>query len=79
MPILAVDVGSTSARAGMFDAAGRCLARAEAGFATARPHPDHAEHSWAEIWRAVCVATSAALAASGVKPAEVAGLAFDAT
>ena len=80
MPVVvAVDVGSTSARAGVFDARGIRLARAEHGFSTARPLPDHAEHQSEEIWRAVCAAVRAALAQADVAPASVAGLAFDAT
>ena len=55
MPVVvAVDIGSTSARAGVFDAGGIRLARAEHGFSVARPLPDHAEHQSEEIWRAVC-------------------------
>ena len=61
--VIAVDVGSTSARAGVFDARGNRLARAEHGFAVARPLPNHAEHSSEAIWRAVCAATCGALAA----------------
>lgn len=77
--VIAVDVGSTSARAAVFDARGVRLARAEHGFAVARPLPDHAEHSAEEIWRAVCAATRSALAAAAIKAERVAGLAFDAT
>jgi len=77
--VVAVDVGSTSARAGVFDASGARLARAEHGFGVTRPLPDHAEHSSEQIWRAVCAATRSALVASGVGPERVAGLAFDAT
>lgn len=77
--VVAVDVGSTSARAGVFDASGLRLGRAEHGFATARPLPDHAEHSSDDIWAAVGAAARAALAAARVAPEQVAGLAFDAT
>lgn len=77
--VIAVDVGSTSARAAVFDARGARLARAEHGFAVARPLSDHAEHSSEEIWRAVCAATRSALAAASIQPDRVAGLAFDAT
>jgi FGGY-family pentulose kinase len=77
--VVAVDVGSTSARAGVFDARGHRLARAEHAFAVERPLPDHAEHSSEEIWRAVCAATRSALASAHVPRHEVAGLAFDAT
>ncbi len=80
MPVVvAVDVGSTSARAGVFDARGIRLARAEHGFATARSLPDHAEHQSEEIWRAVCAAVRAALQQADVAPESVTGLAFDAT
>jgi FGGY-family pentulose kinase len=77
--VVGVDVGSTSARAGIFDDAGRRLARAQAPFAVNRPLPGHAEHSSDEIWAAVCAATRAALAESGRPAGDVAGLAFDAT
>src|SRR5690348_1791650 len=77
--VVAVDIGSTSARAGVFDEHGTRLARGEHGFATQRPVKDHAEHSSAEIWRAVCSATREAVRAAGVAPEAVAGLAFDAT
>src|SRR5437588_826925 len=77
--VLAVDVGSTSARTGLFDASGTRLARAEHPFSTQRPATDHAEHGSHEIWRAVCEATRKALGAAGVAGDAVAGLAFDAT
>ena len=60
--VVAVDVGSTSARAGVFDAReGMRLGRAEHGFSIGRPLPDHAEHRSDEIWRAVCEATRQAM------------------
>src|SRR5262245_47341380 len=77
--VVGVDIGSTSARAGVFDATGKRLARAEHGFAVNRPETDHAEHSSDEIWRAVCAAVRQAVKASAVAPDAVAGLAFDAT
>lgn len=77
--VIAVDVGSTSARAGVFDASGNRLARAEHGFAIGRPQQDHAEHKSREIWRAVCEATRQAISTAAIAPESVAGLAFDAT
>jgi FGGY-family pentulose kinase len=77
--VVAVDVGSTSARAGIFDAHGKRLARAEHPFAVGKPLPDHAEHRSEDIWQAVCAATRAALKESGVPPETIAGIAFDAT
>jgi FGGY-family pentulose kinase len=77
--VVAVDVGSTSARAGVFDARGRRLARAFHSFAVAHPLPDHAEHSSDDIWRAVCSATHEAVRSADVAAERVVGLAFDAT
>ena len=77
--VAAVDVGSSTARAGLFDVHGHLIRRAEAPFATAHPITDHAEHSSDEIWRAVCRAVRQALADSGASPEDVKGLAFDAT
>jgi len=77
--VVAVDVGSTSARAAVFDAEGQRLGRGECGFATRRQQPDHAEHRSEEIWRAVADAVRAAVNAAAADPVHVVGLAFDAT
>lgn len=77
--LCAVDVGTGSARAGIFDPAGVLLARADAPIAMNRPKPNHAEHDSEDIWRAVCTSVHAALEASGIDPSGVVGLAFDAT
>ena len=77
--VMAVDVGSTTARAGLFDLSGHCLARTTAPFRTHRPQAHHAEHSSAEIWNAVCQAVRAAIEQARAAPDSVRGLAFDAT
>lgn len=77
--LVGVDVGSTSARAGVFDPAGRMLASASAGFEVNRPAPDHLEHDSDQIWQAVAAALRRALADGGIDPARVVGLSFDAT
>lgn len=77
--VAAVDVGSSNARAGLFDLHGHLIRRAEAPFATAHPMTNHAEHSSDDIWRAVCRAVRQALAESRASPQDVKGLAFDAT
>jgi FGGY-family pentulose kinase len=76
--VMAVDVGSTSARAGLFDPTGNCLSRTTAEFTTSRPLLDYAEHSSDEIWASVCAASRAALRQAGAEPGVVGGLAFDA-
>ena len=77
--LAAVDVGTGSARAGIFDTAGRLLARAERPIALRMARADFAEQDSEDIWRACGEATRAALAASSVPAEEVAGISFDAT
>jgi FGGY-family pentulose kinase len=77
--LLAVDVGTGSARAGLFDAGGHCLARASHPIRLQRPAPDHAEHSSDDIWQAVCIAVRSACREARAAPRSVAGLSFDAT
>jgi len=75
--LLAVDVGTLSARAGVFDRTGALLASEAAGFSLHRPHEHHAVYRIDEIWRAVCQAVRAVRARTGHSP--IAGMAFDAT
>ena len=77
--VVAVDVGTGSARAGVLDRGGRLLARAEQPIAINRPHHDHAEHDSEEIWRAVCASVRAAMAKASAAPEDVRGISFDAT
>jgi FGGY-family pentulose kinase len=79
MPLVAaIDVGTASARAGIFDAAGRLLARAESPL-DINQRDGHAEQSSAQIWRAAAAALQAARAEAAARPEQIAGLAFDAT
>jgi ribulose kinase len=75
--VIAVDVGSSSARAGVFDVRGLLLTHADASFATGHPQTDQAEHSSDEIWTAECDAVRGAITADTSLP--VKGIAFDAT
>lgn len=77
--LCAVDVGTTSARAGIFDTSGRQLGRGEQAIAMHQPMAAHAEHDSEDIWQAVCAAVRSALAASGVDAESVSGIGFDAT
>ncbi len=74
---IGVDVGSTSARAGVFTADGRALGRHVMPIRTWRPSADHVEQSSDDIWRAVCACVREAVARSG--DVRVAGIGFDAT
>ena len=77
--LVAVDVGTGSARAGVVEAGGLLLGRAEHPIAMRRPNANHAEHDSEDIWRAVGTAIRGAMAAAGAAPDDVVGISFDAT
>lgn len=77
--VVGVDVGTGSARAGIFDLRGRMLAAASHPIRIFHPRPDHAEHSSNDIWSAVGSAIRGALGQAAVDPARVTGISFDAT
>ena len=74
-----VDVGTGSARAGIFSGNGKLLARAAQPITLIRPAAGLAEHDSTDIWQAVCSSVRQALRDSGVKPEQVVALGFDAT
>jgi len=76
---LGIDVGTGSARAGIFDRTGKSLAAASHPILLARPAEDHVEHSSEDIWRACAEAVRAALASAGLAKEAIAGIGFDAT
>ncbi|MBX4866963.1 FGGY-family carbohydrate kinase [Rhizobium bangladeshense] len=77
--VVGIDVGTGSARAGLFDMAGSMLASAKRNISLFHEAGSIVEQSSREIWSAVCAAVREAVAAAGVDPASVAGLGFDAT
>lgn len=77
--LVAVDVGTGSARAGIADPAGAILARAEHPIRMHRADANHAEYASEEIWEAVCRSVRSAMAVAGARAEEVAGISFDAT
>ena len=54
--VVAVDIGTGSARAGVFGAGGALLGRADHPILMNRPRENHAEHDSENIWSAVCIA-----------------------
>ena len=74
---LGIDVGTGSARAGLFDASGALLGCGSETIATHRPREGFVQQSSIDIWRAVITASRAARAEAG--GVDVAALAFDAT
>ena len=80
MPLVAaVDIGTGSARAGIFDPTGCLLARAERPIDTHVTPDGHAEQISMEIWQAAGAALRAARSEAAAKPDQIAGIAFDAT
>ena len=77
--VLAIDVGSASARAGLFRLDGTMMARAALPIRINRPVADHAEHSSDDIWSAACGAVREAISSAGADASTIRGLSFDAT
>jgi D-ribulokinase len=76
---IGVDVGTLSARAGVFDSAGRLIASARRPIMIWREPGEMVEQSSDDIWRAATQAVRDAVEASGLKPGAVGGVGFDAT
>jgi D-ribulokinase len=76
---IGVDVGTLSARAGVFNAAGRLLATALRPIAIWREPGEIVEQSSDDIWRAATAAVREAVEASGLPPESIGGVGFDAT
>ena len=76
---LGIDVGTGSARAGIFTATGRMLGHATQPIKLWRPAPDFAEHSSVDIWAACGRAVRGALKNARVSPDAIAGIGCDAT
>ncbi|MGF6725446.1 D-ribulokinase [Paraburkholderia sp. GAS41] len=77
--VIGVDVGTGSARAGIFDLAGRMVASAKRDITLFHASGSIVEQSSAEIWKAVCDSVKDALAQAAVPADQIAGIGFDAT
>nr|MDQ3566426.1 FGGY family carbohydrate kinase [Pseudomonadota bacterium] len=77
--VIGVDVGTGSARSGIFDLHGYMVATAQHPIQMFRPHEDHVEQSSRDIWSAVCTSVRAAMDKGAVSPELVVGISFDAT
>ncbi len=79
MYLIGIDVGTGSARAGVFDAKGAMLASAKADLVIWREAGSMVEQSSDQVWDAVCQSVKAAVQVAGIDPAKVSGIGFDAT
>lgn len=77
--LLGVDAGTGSVRAALFDARGTMHGTGTHPILLHRPAEDFVEQSSDDIWAAAGLAIRAALAQAGARPAQVAGIGFDAT
>ncbi|MEQ8598544.1 MAG: FGGY-family carbohydrate kinase [Devosia sp.] len=77
--LVGVDVGTGSARAGVFTRDGRFRGRHEVPILMRRTDANFAEHDSSQIWQAVCEAVRGAMTIADARPADVSGIAFDAT
>jgi FGGY-family pentulose kinase len=76
---IGVDVGTGSARAGIFTADGRMMGHASQPIETWKPQPDFVEQSSDDIWKACGTVVRAAVEQAGLKAGDIDGLGFDAT
>ncbi len=77
--VMAVDVGTASARAGVLDSQGRLLGRAACPIRMNRPEANYAEHDSEDIWQSVCSASKDARELAEARPEAIRGISFDAT
>lgn len=76
---IGIDVGTSSARAGVFDEAGTLLATARHPITVWHQAGNVVEQSSAEIWAACVASVRAAMAEAALPPSAVKGIGFDAT
>ncbi len=72
--ILALDQGTTSSRAILFDGAGRAVSVSQKPFSQFYPKPGWVEHDPLEIWSSQIGAARDAIAAARVSPSQIAGI-----
>jgi glycerol kinase len=72
--VLAIDQGTTSTRAIVFDATGRPVASAQKELPQIFPRPGWVEHDAEEIWSATVEVCRGALATAKLQPADLAGI-----
>jgi len=72
--VLALDQGTTSSRAILFDRTGRPVASAAREFPQVFPEPGHVTHDPEAIWASQIEAARAAITAAGAAPSEIAGI-----
>ena len=76
---IGIDVGTGSARAGIFNQTGRLISQSSHEIQIWKPKTDFVEQSSENIWEAVCNSVKQAMAESNLEPEQIGGIGFDAT
>lgn len=76
---IGIDVGTGSARAGIFSETGRLISQSSQDIKIWKPDTDFVQQSSEDIWKAVCNSVKDALAKSNLEPEQISGIGFDAT
>ncbi|WP_234567105.1 FGGY-family carbohydrate kinase [Rhodohalobacter sp. 614A] len=76
---IGIDVGTGSARAGIFNQSGMMLAQASKKIQMWRPEADFVQQSSEDIWQAICYSVKTAINEANIKPESIGGIGFDAT
>ncbi|MDO4888208.1 MAG: FGGY family carbohydrate kinase [Actinomycetaceae bacterium] len=77
--VIGIDMGTGSARAGIFDATGRQVGFGSARWATTHAQPGWAEQDPAEWWERTVEAVHAALTQAAIEPSQIEAISMDAT
>lgn len=77
--VVGIDIGTGSARAGVFDSKGNLLAEAKQAIAMNRPQTYFVEQSTTDIWQAICHSVRKAVGEAGVPVERVKSLSVSAT
>ncbi|NPV88195.1 glycerol kinase GlpK [Coprothermobacteraceae bacterium] len=72
--VLALDQGTTSSRAGVFDSEGRLVSLAQKEFPQIYPRPGWVEHNPEDIWNSQLAVAKEAIAKAGITPEELAAV-----
>jgi glycerol kinase len=72
--VLALDQGTTSSRAILFDTTGRAVSVSQKAFTQSYPRPGWVEHDPNEIWSTQISAAREAIAAARVEPSQIAAI-----
>jgi len=76
---IGIDVGTGSARAGIFNQAGRLISQSSHEIQIWKPKTDFVEQSSENIWEAICHSVKQTMVESNLEPEQIGGIGFDAT